>query len=429
MSLTSYAENFEDVLLWRALRHVEQGWYVDVGAGHPQQFSVTQAFYERGWCGLNIEPAASLQSALRAARPADVTLPVAAGAGAGYATLYEVPDSLYSSADMSRARAAAESIGKGAELLRREIEVHPLNDLLAAHAPADIHFLKIDAAGTEESVLEGLDLQRFRPWIIVVDTRSGAAWESALLGSRYKLAHDDGMNRYYAAAEHPALLDLLRLPPNPADDFVLCEDHPYSHPLNEWRDRVAAAEEVKTWAMAHVQEWKDKNNLLIDAQQRAARAEAEVASLQPRLANAEYTISVIKPRMEQAEGTLNAVYASQSWRVTKPLRAGKVYAGKAARFARRAASRIASQSKRLLVRAVKGAALRLVRFVQSRPRLAFFARRQISRFPWMVQALRTVVLRMQANNQAAAEATPANMADLPAAARQVFDDLRRARNQ
>jgi len=428
MSLTSYAENFEDVMLWRALRHVEQGWYVDVGAGHPQQFSVTQAFYERGWRGLNIEPAASLQTALRAARPADKTLALAAGAAAGRTTLFELPGTLHSCADEARARALA---GHG-EVLRRDVEVQPLVAVLAEHAPAAIHFLKIDANGAEAGVLAGLDLQRIRPWIILADTRAGTAWEGQLLAARYVLAHDDGQNRYYAAAEHPDVLEALRLPPNAADDFVLVEDHARAWPLTEWRRRVAEAEETRSWAMTHVQEWKEKHHLLTDAQQRAARAEAELTDLRSRVANAEYTASVLKPRLEETQASLHAtgaalegVYASLSWRVTKPLRSGKAFAKRAKGWLRRQPGRV----KRVLVRVVKGTLRAALRFVQARPRLAFFLRRQVSRFPWMVQTLRTLALRMQANNQAPQEAAPAEMADLPAAARQVFDDLRRARNQ
>jgi hypothetical protein len=45
MSFISYAQNFEDVMLWRALQHVERGFYIDVGANDPTIDSVTKAFY------------------------------------------------------------------------------------------------------------------------------------------------------------------------------------------------------------------------------------------------------------------------------------------------------------------------------------------------------------------------------------------------
>jgi hypothetical protein len=43
MPFLSYAQNMEDVILHRALREVEHGFYVDVGANSPdlQSMSVT----------------------------------------------------------------------------------------------------------------------------------------------------------------------------------------------------------------------------------------------------------------------------------------------------------------------------------------------------------------------------------------------------
>ncbi|HZF37393.1 MAG TPA: FkbM family methyltransferase, partial [Blastocatellia bacterium] len=46
MSFISYAQNFEDVMLWRALKHIDRGFYIDVGANDPDLDSVTKAFYE-----------------------------------------------------------------------------------------------------------------------------------------------------------------------------------------------------------------------------------------------------------------------------------------------------------------------------------------------------------------------------------------------
>lgn len=56
MSFISYAQNYEDVMLWRALKHIANGFYIDVGAAWPDKHSVTKAFYDRGWRGINIEP-------------------------------------------------------------------------------------------------------------------------------------------------------------------------------------------------------------------------------------------------------------------------------------------------------------------------------------------------------------------------------------
>ena len=52
----SYAQNREDVVLYRALGHISGGRYVEVGANDPIADSVTYAFYERGWSGIEALP-------------------------------------------------------------------------------------------------------------------------------------------------------------------------------------------------------------------------------------------------------------------------------------------------------------------------------------------------------------------------------------
>ena len=72
--MISYAQNFEDVILWRAFKDVNCGRYVDVGAFHPEIDSVTKWFYDQGWSGINIEPVPESFDALNAARSRDQNL-------------------------------------------------------------------------------------------------------------------------------------------------------------------------------------------------------------------------------------------------------------------------------------------------------------------------------------------------------------------
>jgi len=70
----SYAQNREDVVLWRALGDLAVGRYVEVGANHPQDDSVTKAFYDRGWAGITIEPVHEFAQAHRDERPRDTMI-------------------------------------------------------------------------------------------------------------------------------------------------------------------------------------------------------------------------------------------------------------------------------------------------------------------------------------------------------------------
>ena len=67
--IVSYAQTHEDVLLWRALHNVQHGFYIDVGAHDPTALSVTRAFYEHGWHGINVEPDPQYAEKLRKERP------------------------------------------------------------------------------------------------------------------------------------------------------------------------------------------------------------------------------------------------------------------------------------------------------------------------------------------------------------------------
>ncbi len=69
MSFTSFPQNGEDVLLWRALRDIEDGFYVDVGVADPTEFSITCGFYDRDWHGINCEPAGHCARELLVQRP------------------------------------------------------------------------------------------------------------------------------------------------------------------------------------------------------------------------------------------------------------------------------------------------------------------------------------------------------------------------
>ncbi len=225
----SYAQNCEDVVLWRALKDVRDGFYVDCGAYHPTRHSVTRAFYERGWRGINIEPVATLLGNFIAQRPRDTNLGVALTDGSqGRATeFYEIAGSGLSTLDPAVARQHARA---GFDTRKTLVPAATLSDILDQFGPRDIHFLKIDVEGAERLVLSGIDFQRFRPWIVVVEATkpltqeiNASAWEHLLLDASYSFAYFDGLNRFYVAREHRERAEVLAVPPNVFDHFVNLE--------------------------------------------------------------------------------------------------------------------------------------------------------------------------------------------------------------
>jgi FkbM family methyltransferase len=223
MPFISYAQNYEDVVLWRALRGVEHGFYVDVGAADPEEASVTRAFYDRGWSGTNLEPLDEYFNKLTKARPRDTNLKVAVGREAGVRTLHTFPSGLSTLSPQLSARHQA----AGWEGHETVVPVLTLTKILEDCAPPTIHFLKIDVEGAEAEVVEGLDLDRFRPWIIVIEATEPNStvstrddWEHLIIGHGYGLAYFDGLNCFYVADEIAGLKEGLAVPPNVFDDFV-----------------------------------------------------------------------------------------------------------------------------------------------------------------------------------------------------------------
>jgi FkbM family methyltransferase len=226
MPFTSYAQNFEDVLLWRALNDVAGGFYIDVGAWDPDHDSVTRAFSERGWHGINIEPVATWHERLSIRRPRDINLHAAIGTTRSRSAFFEVPATGLST---TNAELATTHEAHGWSVVKQEVEVIPLAEICEAHAPPAIHFLKIDCEGDEYAALAGADFSRFRPWIILLEAvhpvdqaPTHGPWEPLLTAADYRFVWFDGLNRFYVAAEHyDRLAARLAMPPNVFDQFVV----------------------------------------------------------------------------------------------------------------------------------------------------------------------------------------------------------------
>src|SRR5688500_5861703 len=161
MSFASYAQNLEDVMLWRALKHVPNGFYVDIGAQHPVVDSVSKAFYERGWRGIHVEPVPYYAELLRKHRPDETVLQVALGDTEGVLELKVIPHTGLSTAVDAYAERHEAELGYQSQ--RIDVPVLTLKSALQS-LPAEVHWLKIDVEGFEEQVLKGWDSTSLRPW-------------------------------------------------------------------------------------------------------------------------------------------------------------------------------------------------------------------------------------------------------------------------
>ncbi len=243
-AFTSYSQNLEDVMLWRALKDVANGFYIDVGANDPVGDSVTLAFYERNWNGSNVEPLLFHFNALQAQRPRDINLNCAAGNASGELEFWEFEIHGWSTGD---AEVAARHHAEGHRSVHRRVPMVTLADICAEHADRPIHFLKIDVEGFEKDVLLGADFSRFRPWILVIEATApnslidaSSQWEDLVTSQAYDHVYTDGINRFYLAQEHADLKPRFAHPPNVFDGYMRHAEAIYLSHLNHWKARSEA---------------------------------------------------------------------------------------------------------------------------------------------------------------------------------------------
>jgi len=275
--MISYSQNFEDVMLWRALKNVKNGFYVDVGAGRPELESVTKHFYAQGWRGINIEPHSEDFLHLAAARPRDVNLNIAIGPQKGAMTFYENKIRGWSTLDRGT---ATEMLGLGGDSVEVQVECLPLQEVLDQYSDGPIHFLKIDVEGYEEEVLKSLDLKKSRPWIVVLEAADIHARLpdptksfQQLVKNGYEFVYTDALNFFYLSQEKSGeLKPHFQKPPNIFDGFVHLNsrDHQQHAQYQDLRNLVC---EQKASVEAL------KAEILASEQQRKAQQEAVATSI------------------------------------------------------------------------------------------------------------------------------------------------------
>jgi FkbM family methyltransferase len=247
----SYAQNLEDYHLAQVFAGKTDGFYIDVGAGHPVADNVSFHFYLQGWSGIVVEPQERLCALYEHLRPRDIAASVLIGAESGRAKFHEV-DRLhgFSTTVERHARGAAKF---GASFRTSRKFMLTLASLCDAHRAEDIDFLKVDVEGAERDVLAGADWRRFRPKVVLVEAvapgtmaPSHEEWEPILSGACYGFAFFDGLNRFYVADEAAALKARFPQTPAPWDavrhlyEFGRAPENP-QHPDHELAKALAGA--------------------------------------------------------------------------------------------------------------------------------------------------------------------------------------------
>ncbi len=302
-------------MLWRALRGIPDGRYVEVGANDPAHLSITKAFYDRGWHGLTVEPDPEFAGRHRETRPRDTMAELAVTTEPGPLVFHVVTGTGLSTLDSEVSRRHTSA---GWETRDIEVQASRLDDLVRRHGydKGPVHFLIVDVEGAEEQVLRSADFTIFRPWVLVVEATAPLSadtthdsWEAILLDADYRFCLFDGVSRFYVAAEHAELAPDLSYPACGLDTFTDSHVAELADQTESLRAEANSQREAALARRAETIRWR--HTALV------TWANAATASVNDH----HESVRIAHERALAAVTEVEAMQRTVSWRVTKPLRA------------------------------------------------------------------------------------------------------------
>ncbi len=149
--------------------------YLDIGAALPSGDSNTFLFYQQGGSGVLVEPDPGYRPAYHATRPRDLVecaalvpsglrpadgmIELLVGENPGWTTI------------LAEHAVEAQQRGKGGVQQRLMVPAITIAEVLERHfADGPLHLVSIDAEGIDDIIVREIDFDRYRPWVLVVET-------------------------------------------------------------------------------------------------------------------------------------------------------------------------------------------------------------------------------------------------------------------
>ena len=156
-----------DILIENIFRNQKNGFYIDVGCQHPIKNNNTYLLHKKGWSGINIDLDKDNIDLFNVSRISDDNINIAASNRINEVDLFffhkKSPINTFDKRTSQFQKAKISSIKK--------IKTNTLNNIIKSskYSNKKIDLLSIDVEGHELPVLEGLDFNKYRPNVIVVE--------------------------------------------------------------------------------------------------------------------------------------------------------------------------------------------------------------------------------------------------------------------
>lgn len=153
-------------MLWRALNTVSNGFYIDLGAAHPEIDSVSNWFYLNSWRGIEVEPSEQYSKILEEKRPGNLVLKKLVGKDQTSVDFFELENSGLSTSNQTYIASLQKAGYSGAFKKAHKIT---LDEVFQFSHAKEVHWLKIDIEGSELDAILSWQHSKTRPWIVLVE--------------------------------------------------------------------------------------------------------------------------------------------------------------------------------------------------------------------------------------------------------------------
>ena len=163
----SYSYGGIDSLILDIFKNQKNGFYLDIGCGHPIKNNNTYLLNKKGWSGINIDLDEENIDLFNSYRKKDVNLATAVSDKEGETDLYFY----HSKSALNTISKENADFQKAKVSTIKKIKTQTINKIIENSPFKDrkIDFLSVDVEGSELAILKNFDFAKYSPKVIVVE--------------------------------------------------------------------------------------------------------------------------------------------------------------------------------------------------------------------------------------------------------------------
>ncbi|WP_404357404.1 FkbM family methyltransferase [Methylotuvimicrobium sp. KM1] len=175
----TWSQEGEDQILQRIFEQQKSGFYVDIGAHHPNRFSNTYLFYRRGWFGINVDAMPGSMDAFHRERPRDINVETGIAEAMGTLDYYIFNEPALNGFSKQLSEQRNFQSNPYRIIKTKQVTVKTLTCLLDEYLSDGqiIDFLTIDVEGLDLGVLKSNNWGKYRPKIVLVEVLGSSLHE------------------------------------------------------------------------------------------------------------------------------------------------------------------------------------------------------------------------------------------------------------